>query len=280
MLELALSLVLASSPSPVEAWAQKACPVPEQPPDPGIESMAVEASRAECLKRAMTRALDATLRPYKKERGPVFLEWMRVQVAYSRWVADACAAVEEARWVDLESGQRVMGTGYGAAERGCLQRQYAWRGFFVDALARGDEAALETALASFVQPSEARRAALRAYVRLAEAMAARAPEQVSEQEPSADALAAERPLSREDWRHYNARLARAAEGPEVLARRQCAMLTRPVADCERRLGASLTAQLDFQDVLPPAPPPPEAQPIADSAKPSPPSEPTGALGVP
>src|SRR5688500_1526307 len=123
MLQLALSLVLASSPSPVDAWAHQACPASARPPASSPEYPAQEAARTECLKRAMNRALDKTLRPLRKQGAPGLREWMGLQADYNRWMADACAAVEEARWVDLASGQRGMGTGYGVAENQCLQQQ-------------------------------------------------------------------------------------------------------------------------------------------------------------
>jgi hypothetical protein len=278
MLELALTLVLSSSPSPIDAWAQQACPVPTRPPESTLEYKALEASRTECLKRAMNRALDKTLRPLKKERAPALREWMGLQADYNRWMADACAAVEEARWVDLASGQRGMGTGYGATESGCLQRQYAWRGFFAEALARGDARALDEALAAFAPPVSPRGEELRLYQRLTREAAVRAPVA----EPGAES--AERLLTQEDWRHYNARLERAAAGPELLARRQCALLPLPVTECEARLRGSLVEQLDFHEALPVEPAPsasaePGAPAVPELTQ-SAPSEPSGATGSP
>lgn len=281
MLELALTLVLSSSPSPIDAWAQQACPAPTRPPESTLEYKALEASRTECLKRAMNRALDKTLRPLKKERAPALREWMGLQADYNRWMADACAAVEEARWVDLASGQRGMGTGYGATENGCLQRQYAWRGFFAEAMARGDAGALDAALAAFAQPGSVRGEELRLYQRLTQEAAARAPVPVAAE---LEAASTERLLTQEDWRHYNARLERAAGGPEVLARRQCALLPLPVTECEARLRDSLVEQLDFHEALPvePAPSGPAelAEPVAPALTESAPSEPSGATGSP
>ncbi|XXF78047.1 hypothetical protein P2318_34120 [Myxococcaceae bacterium GXIMD 01537] len=252
MLALALSLVLASSPSPAEDWARKACPEPAAAGDSPIEQKAREASRTECLKRAMNRSLDQVLLPLKKQKSPAFREWMGLQADYNRWMADACAAVEEARWVDLSTGKRAMGTGYGAAENQCLQQQYAWRGFFVDALARGDTKALDAALAPAAETAPQRREELETYQRLTREAATRAPAQV----PEAEAASAERSLTQEDWRHYDARLVRAAAGPEALARRQCALVaTSTLPGCEARLAGSLLAPLDFHDALPTAPPP-------------------------
>ncbi len=264
--------------------------------------MALEASRTECLKRAMNRALDKTLRPLKKERAPALREWMGLQADYNRWMADACAAVEEARWVDLASGQRGMGTGYGATESGCLQRQYAWRGFFAEALARGDARALDEALAAFAPPVSPRGEELRLYQRLTREAAVRAPvaepgaesaerlltqeaaTRAPEQVPGPDAAPADGPLSREDWSHYNARLERAAAGPELLARRQCALLPLPVTECEARLRGSLVEQLDFHEALPVEPAPsasaePGAPAVPELTQ-SAPSEPSGATGSP
>ncbi len=268
MLQLALTLVLASSPSPVDAWANQACPAPARPADSPLESKARQAERTECLKRAMNRAVDAIVVPLKKQGAPAFREWMALQADYNRWMADACAAQEEAHWVDLATGKRAMGSGYGAAETQCLQQQYTWRGFFADALARGDGAALEAALAGASVLASERGEVLRVYQRLTQEVAARAPEQV----PEEDAGLAERLLSREDWSHYNARLERAASGPEGLARRQCGLLALPVAECEQRLRGSLVAQLDFRAALPAPVPAPLAPPE--------PTAPTGAAGMP
>lgn len=276
MLELALTLVLSSSPSPIDAWAQQACPAPARPPESTLEYKALEASRTECLKRAMNRALDKTLRPLKKEPAPALREWLGLQADYNRWMADACAAVEEARWVELASGQRGMGTGYGATENACLQRQYAWRGFFAEAMARGDARALDEALAAFAQPGSLRSEELRLYQRLTQEAAARAPAQV----PEPEAASPERLLTQEDWRHYNARLERAAGGPEVLARRQCALLPLPVTECEARLRDSLVEHLDFHEALPVGEPSPRAPSEPVDFTESAPSEPSGAAGVP
>lgn len=261
MLALALSLVVASSPGPVDAWARHACPPPARPLDSPLAAKAQEASRTVCLKRAMNRALDKVVVPLKKQKAPAFREWMALQADYNRWMADACAAVEEARWVDLTSGERGMGSGYGALENQCLQAQYAWRGFFADAVARGDVAVLNAALAEFSKEAPARRDEVGAYQRFAGAAAARAPAQVEE------TAGAERTLTQEDWRVAAARLERAALGPQALSKRQCTLLTLAVPECEQRLNDSLVAQLDFHDVLP-------AAPVAPL-----PPEPTGSAAV-
>jgi hypothetical protein len=243
----------------VDAWAHHACPPPARPPDSQLAAKAQEASRTVCLKRAMNRAVDKVVLPLKKQKAPAFREWMALQADYNRWMADACAAVEEARWVDLARGERGMGTGYGATENQCLQAQYAWRGFFADAVARGDAEALASALAEFTKEAPRCRDEVGAYQRLAGEAAARAPAQVGE--------GAERTLTQEDWRVATARLERAALGPGALAKRQCALLSLAVPECEQRLNDSLVAQLDFHDVLPAAPSAPT------------PSEPVGADAV-
>lgn len=212
-----------------------------------MAAKAQEASRAVCLKRAMSRALEKVMAPLRKQKAPAFREWLILQADYNRWMSDACAAVEEARWVDLASGQRGMGTGYGAVENQCLLAQYAWRGFFADAVARGDAAALNAALAEFAQEAPVRRDEVGAYQRLAAETAARAPAQVGE------TAVAERTLTQEDWRVAVARLERAALGPQALSKRQCALLVLAVPECEQRLNDSLVAQLDFHDALPAAP---------------------------
>ncbi|MFY0582231.1 hypothetical protein ACN28S_55290 [Cystobacter fuscus] len=97
-----------------------------------------EQRRAECLRKAMNKALDRVILPLKKSRPEAFKEWMALQADYNRWMAEACAAAEEANWVDLTTGERSMGTGYGFTESQCLQRHHAWRGFHAEAWARGE----------------------------------------------------------------------------------------------------------------------------------------------
>jgi hypothetical protein len=135
------------------------------------------------------------------------------------------------------------------AENLCLQEQYAWRGFFAEALARGDGQALEEALAASTPRAPQRQEDLRAYQRLTRELGARAPEQGSEGED----LLTGRTLTREDWSHYHTRLERTAAGPEALARRQCVLLALALPDCEPRLRDSLMARLDFEHALPPEP---------------------------
>jgi hypothetical protein len=243
MLALAFAAVLATTPGPVDAWAEKACPSPRQVPDSNVELKLLARQRAECLRKAMNKALDQVLVPLKKQKSPAFKQWMALQADYNRWVADACAAVEEANWVDLSTGERSMGTGYGLLESQCLQRQYAWRGFYAEAWARQDWKALQQALQAWAEPAHKARESLQSYQARTRELAARAPVHVAQSNLPV------RPLSQADWKPYTERLERAASGPEALSRRQCALVPNPSPDCTQRLADSLSAQLDFSDAL-------------------------------
>jgi hypothetical protein len=243
MLALTLAAVLAATPTPVDTWAKKACPPPKQEPESNIELKHMAQQRAECLRKAMNKSLDKVLLPLKKQKAPSFKEWMALQADYNRWVADACAAVEEANWVDLSTGERSMGTGYGYTESGCLQDQFAWRGFYADAWARKDWKAIQQVLPSWADIARKSRESTEAYRTKTRELAARAPAQVAEGDVPV------RQLSRDDWKSYNERLERAASGPEALARRQCALVPSPTPDCAQRLADSLVAHLDFSEAL-------------------------------
>lgn len=243
MLALTLAALLAANPAPADAWSREACPPPKQTPDSNIEMKYMEQQRAGCLKKAMNKALDKVIVPLKKQKPAAFKEWMALQASYNRWMADACAAIEEAHWVDLSSGERSMGTGYGFTESQCLQRQYAWRGFYADAWAREDWKGIEQALQSFAEPASKARDSLQSYRSKAQAAAARAPAHVEESDTPM------RPLAQTDWKPYLERLERAASGPAALARGQCALHPSPSPDCAQRFEDSLAAQLDFSEAL-------------------------------
>ncbi len=243
MLAPTLALLLAANPSPVDAWARKACPPPKQTPESNIEMKFSEQQRAECLKKAMNKALDKVIVPLKKSKPPAFKEWMSLQADYNRWMADACAAVEEANWVDLSSGERSMGTGYGFTESQCLQQQFSWRGFYADAWARKDWTAMQQALQGFSESARKARETLQSYRSKAQAAAARAPAHVEESDLPV------RQLTQADWKPYMERLERAASAPEALSRRQCALHPSPASDCAQRLTDSLLSSLDFSDAL-------------------------------
>jgi hypothetical protein len=243
MLAFTLAAVLAATPAPVDAWAKKACPPPKQTPDSNVEMKFMEQKRAECLRKAMNKALDKVIVPLKKQKPDAFKEWMGLQADYNRWMADACAAVEEANWVDLATGERSMGTGYGFTESACQQQQAAWRGFYADAWARKDWKAIQQALQGFAEPARKGRESLQAYRTRAQQAASRAPAHVEESDLPV------RQLSQADWKPYMERLERAASGPEALARRQCALVPSPSPDCAQRFAESLSAQLDFSDAL-------------------------------
>jgi hypothetical protein len=244
MLSLTLALVLsATNPPPVDAWAKKACPLPKKEPQSNVEFKHQEHQRAECLKKAMNKALDKLIVPLKKKEPATFKQWMTLQADYNRWVADACAAVEEAYWTDPGTGERTMGTGYGSAEMQCRQVQYAWRGFQADAWARNDWQAVSKALEEYAKVAPQRQQQLRTYTEQAKAAAARAPEQAEQTDTPTQKL------SRDDWKAYNERLERAASAPPTLAGRQCALVPKAPAHCAESFRDSLLAHLDFSEVL-------------------------------
>ncbi|MBN1208259.1 MAG: hypothetical protein JXB05_25595 [Myxococcaceae bacterium] len=244
MLSLTLALVLsAANPPAVEAWANKACPLPKKEPDSNVEFKAQLSARAECLKKAMNTSLDKVIVPLKKKEPATFKQWMGLQADYNRWIADACAAVEEAQWTDTSTGERAMGTGYGTTEMECHQKQYAWRGFYADAWARNDWKALSAALEAYGQVAPRLQEGLSQYQKQAQAAAARAPASVGQSDTPSQTL------TQEDWKHYNARLERAATAPQALAERQCALVPKADASCAERFRASLVSHLDFSDVL-------------------------------
>jgi hypothetical protein len=242
LLALSTAVLLSALPPPVEAWAAKACPVPRQEPESNVELKGQAQKRAECLRKGMNKALDRILLPLKKEKAPAFKEWMALQADYNRWMAEACAAVEEANWVDLSTGERAMGTGYGYTETQCLQQQYAWRGFYADAWARKDWKALTQAQEAFTSAATRARDSLGQYrARVAQA-AARPPPTGNEDAPL-------RPLSKEEWADYIARLERTHSAPEALARRQCALLPEAPTNCSEKFALTLYSYLDFQEAL-------------------------------
>ncbi len=243
MLALTLLTVLAAQPAPVESWARKVCPPPKQTPDSNVELKTLEQKRAECLRKAMNKALDKVILPLKKSNPSAFKEWMGLQADYNRWLADACSAVEESNWVDLSTGERSMGTGYGFTESGCLQQQFAWRGFYAEAWARKDWTSIQQALQGYAEPARKARESLQSYRSKTKEAAARAPAHVEESELPM------RQLTRDDWKSNNERLERADAGPEVLTKRQCALVPSPTPDCAQRFSDSLSTPMDFTDAL-------------------------------
>jgi hypothetical protein len=244
MLSLTLALVLsATNPPAVEAWAKKACPPAKGEPDSNVEYKARLAARAECLKKAMNKAVDKLIVPLKKKSPATFKEWMGLQADYNRWMGDACAAVEEAHWVDTSTGERSMGTGYGGTEQECLQGQYAWRGFYTDAWARNDWKALSAALDAYAKLAPQRQEQLGQYQKQTQATAALAPVHVEQTDTPTSKL------TKDDWKAYNDRLERAATGPQALSQRQCTLVPKAGPSCAESFRASLISQLDFTEAL-------------------------------
>ncbi|MDY7231314.1 hypothetical protein [Hyalangium rubrum] len=244
MLSITLALVLSATPAPaVESWAKKACPLPKKEPQSNVEYKAQEGARAECLKKAMNKALDKVIVPLKKKDAANYKAWMGLQADYNRWVADACAAVEEAYWVDTATGERSMGTGYGSAEMQCRQGQYAWRGFYADAWARNDWQAITKALDEYAKVAPKHQELLAKFTEQAKAAAERAPAQVEQSDTPMQKL------SKSDWKDYNDRLDRAASAPKTLAERQCALVPKAPATCADSFRASLFSQMDLSEVM-------------------------------
>lgn len=243
MLVLPLAFLLSAAPPALESWAARACPPSKAEPDSNVEMKLREQRRAECLRKAMNKALDRVILPLKKSRPEAFKEWMGLQADYNRWMAEACAAAEEANWVDLTTGERSMGTGYGFTESQCLQRHHAWRGFYAEAWARGERHPLASLSPALEGPAAEARRAWNAYRDRVRQSAARAPAQAG------DPARPSRKLSRDDWKPYMERLERVLAGPELLATQQCTLLSAPPTDCIQRFADSLFAQMD-----PPQPP--------------------------
>jgi hypothetical protein len=243
MLVLPLALLLTAAPPALESWATRVCPPSKAEPDSNVEMKHMEQRRAECLRKAMNKALDRVILPLKKSRPDAFKEWMALQADYNRWMAEACAAAEEANWVDLTTGERSMGTGYGFTESQCLQRHHAWRGFYAEAWARGERNPLVPLSPALEGPAAEARRAWNAYRDRVRQTAARAPTH------AADPARPSRKLSRDDWKPYLERLERVLAGPELLATHQCSLVSAPPADCVQRFADSLFAQMD-----PPQPP--------------------------
>ncbi|ATB44232.1 hypothetical protein CYFUS_009719 [Cystobacter fuscus] len=245
MLVFPLALLLTATPPALETWATRACPPSKAEPDSNVEMKLMGQRRAECLRKAMNKALDRAILPLKKSRPDAFKEWMALQDDYNRWMAEACAAAEEANWVDLTTGERSMGTGYGFTESQCLQRHHAWRGYYADAWARGERNPLAPLSPALEGPAAEARSAWNAYRDRVLQTVARAPTR------AVDPARPSRKLSRDDWKPYVERLERVLAGPELLATHQCALVPARPTDCVQRFADSLFAQMD-----PPQPPGP------------------------
>ncbi|SEU22723.1 hypothetical protein [Stigmatella erecta] len=244
MFPLAVVLaVLAAPPPAVTAWAQAACPLPPREAASNAEFKVQQAERVACLERAMNRELDKVLRPLQKKDAAALAEWMGLQSDFHRWAREACATVEDARWIHLRTGARSMGTSYGSAERECLQAQYAWRGFFAGGWSRGEWKVLFAVLEASARQGPRRQEALSQYTQRAEAAARRAPAKAAQQDTPS------RSLSPEEWARHLDRLSRLAHGPQALAGRQCALMPKPPPSCAPLLVSGFMDPLDFQGVL-------------------------------
>ncbi|MDC0712167.1 hypothetical protein POL68_27115 [Stigmatella sp. ncwal1] len=244
MFPLVLALtVSAAPPSAVDAWARQVCPLPPLEAHSNAEFKVQQAGRVACLERAMNQAVDKVLRPLKKKEPTAFAQWGALQTDYHHWVREACAALEEAQWLDTHTGARSMGTSYGSTERECLQGQYAWRGFFAEAWSRSDWKTLEAVLERYAQGLSGRLDALAKYRQRVAAAAGRAPVKAERVDSPAWKL------TREEWARYDSRLSRVAQGPQQLAERQCALLPKAKPSCPARLLPGLMEQLDFREVL-------------------------------
>lgn len=241
MLALPLTVLLLGVPPPpaVEAWAEKACPVSKQTPDSNVEMKLGQKRRATCLREAMDRAHERLV--LKRARGPAARPWMALHADTVEWMTQACAALEEANWVDVSTRERSIGTGYGFTESQCLQRSFASRGYCVEAWERAEDKALARVLPSLASSAHEARASLERYRERVHQAAAQTPAPASERRA--------RELSREDWGAWGERLERVAAGPEALAQRQCELLARPGPACVQPLADALSAPLDFSESL-------------------------------
>lgn len=244
MFPLAVVLaVLAAPPPAVTAWAQQACPLPQGEAASNAEFKVRQAERVACLERAMNRGLDKVLRPLKKKDAGAFEAWMGLQADFHRWASEACATLEEARWIHLRAGARSMGTSYGSAERECLQAQYAWRGFFAEGWSRGEWKSLFAVLEASARQGPRRQEALAQYTERVADAARRAPVKASPQDSPS------RALTPEEWTRYLSRLGRISDVPQELAGRQCALMPKPRTSCPPLLVSGFMDPLDFQEVL-------------------------------
>ena len=241
MLALLFAALVSAAPPVAEVWAQGECPRSQAVAASNTEMKLEQRQRAECLRKAMDRTLARLLRPLEKSQPGVHAEWKALQEDYLRWVEDVCTSAEEVHWVDLTLGERSIGTGYGLTESVCLQRQFAWRGYSAALWARGEGKALGRVLEPLGEPALKARRRLEEY----QARVQHAVGRVSTRNKGLPS----RQLSREEWAPYTARLERVAAGPEALARRQCALLPRPPAECVERLADGLWVQLSLSEVL-------------------------------
>ncbi|MBM7112665.1 hypothetical protein [Archangium primigenium] len=251
MLVLPLALLLSTTPPAVMGWAGRACTTPKQTPQSTMDLKVREEEHAECLRKAMGRALDKVLASAKagaagKRPTPALAgQVLALQADYERWVSDACAVMEEVTWMDVSTGERFMGTGYGLTRSECQQRQFAWRGFYLDVWARGEWSALGPVFEAQGGAARTARQFLLDHRTQVQRAASLAPAH------GAAAALPGRKLSQADWSLYLERLARVLSAPESLARRQCEVLpsaAQPTAEaCVQRFADSLLAPLDFPE---------------------------------
>ena len=180
MLALPLAVLLAAAPPPVESWSARACPPRKEAPGSNVEMKFLEEQRAECLRKAMDKAVDRAVGVVKKTRPAAAPDWLALQADYQRWMQETCSAVEESNWVDLTSGERSMGTGYGFIESQCLQRHQAWRGYYAEACGRGECPSPAQVFVPLEAPARGARTAWRTYLTRVRRAAERAPERAAD----------------------------------------------------------------------------------------------------
>ncbi|ADO68121.1 hypothetical protein [Stigmatella aurantiaca] len=244
MVPLVLALAVSAAPPPaVDAWARQVCPPSKKEARSNAEFKVQQAERVACLERAMNQAVDKVLRPLQKKEPGTFRQWVALQSDYHQWASEACAAVEEALWINTRTGEHSMGTAYGSTERECLQGQYAWRGFFAETWSRGDWKTLASVLERYAQGLPRRRDALAQYRQRAAEAAGRAPAKVERMDSPS------RKLTQDEWARYSSRLNRVANAPPRLAERQCALLPKAKPSCPELLLPAFMEHLDFHEAL-------------------------------
>jgi hypothetical protein len=101
-----------------------------------------------CLSRRMVSELDRVLWPLKASGSPRFHSLMQEQAVYNRFVVRLGELVEQAMWIDLESGVRTYGSCYDCGVLACETSSAKERLYLALALQAGDTAALAARIAA------------------------------------------------------------------------------------------------------------------------------------
>ncbi len=195
-----------------EALAKKRCPLSPDAAKPEL------VAHETCVRVGMDEAVDFFLAPKKRRDKAGFKKWTKVQAAYKRWAQSTCAVVEEISWTDLETGERLDGTGRGLTEVACRTEMWSHRMLWAQGLARADLTRVESLVAERRDKGQSRQKQL-----------ARAKEKAAK-------LPALAPLTK--------RIAAAQGGPAQAAKEHCEVL-RELADCVPRLSTYFFSLLEL-----------------------------------